>query len=112
MNDFNSLTKSSIEMHHIILEFEKFKFYLMENAKDSFKFNNIFENDKPTFFAVEIFHFWLKAKDFNNIEKADFLAYAKELSIPVINHDIQDLSWFGKELFDIWSESIKQKMLK
>lgn len=110
MNNYNSFSKSSLETLHIILESEKFKTYLL-NTK-SIDISNMFKNNIFSLFEAEIFQFWLQAKNYDNIEKEDFIDYAKEVSIPVINHDKKDLSCFGEDLFNIWSESIKQKMLK
>lgn len=110
MNNYNSFSKSSLETLHIILESEKFKAYLL-NTK-SIDISNMFKDNNFSLFEAEIFQFWLQAKNYDNIEKQAFINYAKEVSIPVINHDKKDLSCFGEDLFSIWSESIKQKMLK
>jgi len=112
MDNFNNFSKSSRETLYILLESEKFKTYILKFDNKSLTINEIFKNNNFTLFGAEIFQFWLQAKKYDIIEKQAFVDYAKEISIPVINHDKEDLSCFGEDLFSIWSESIKQKMLK
>lgn len=112
MNNYNSFSKSSLETLHILLESEKFKTYLLNLNTKAIDISHMFKDNNFSLFEAEIFQFWLQAKNYDNIEKEDFISYAKEVSIPVINHDKKDLSCFGEDLFNIWSESIKQKMLK
>jgi hypothetical protein len=112
MNDYNSFSKSSLETLHVILESEKFKAYLLNLNTKAIDISHMFKDNNFSLFEAEIFQFWLQAKTHGNVEKQEFINYAKEISIPVIDHDKKDLSWFGEDLFNIWSESIKQKMLK
>lgn len=109
---FNLTDFLGLDMDTVHAEKVKFQAFVVEQEqKDPYFFYNstLTTLDLDSLFFKEIFAFWLAPLTVSSHGKDDFIKFAKEARIPVIDHDKKDLSWLGSDLFTIWHGSIASR---
>lgn len=109
---FNLTDFLGLDMDTVHVEKVKFQAFVIEQGqKDPYFFYNstLPTLDLDSLFFREIFAFWLAPLTVSSYSKDDFIKFAKEARIPVIDHDKEDLSWLGSDLFAIWNASVDSR---
>lgn len=105
-----NFSNSSSDLYVLMKEVELFKNYIMKQNDTATALTTIeiIEGNHLSMFGAEIFQFWQAARKFKTADKKDLIAFADSCSIPVRDRDlgIDELSWFGRSLFLLWSESV------
>ena len=97
----------------LLQQVERYKAYIDKQTEDtnSLTSKDIIKDSTLSVFGAEIFQFWLAARRIRNTEKSAFLEYAASVGIPVRDRDRgpEGLSWFGRSLYDLWLEAVKDE---
>lgn len=111
MTDYQSFSHDSANLFVLLREVERYKKFINSQNKEScLDKGSIIKDDSLTMFGCEIFQFWLESIKVQNTEKSVFITFAKSISIPVRNYDVEPdgLSWLGKDIYAVWCEAVKK----
>lgn len=111
MTDYQSFSHDSANLFVLLREVERYKKFISAQGEEScLDKDSIIKDNSLTMFGCEIFQFWLESIKVQNTEKSVFIAFAKSVSIPVRNYDIEPdgLSWLGKDIYAVWCEAVKK----